>query len=78
LLEAKRRDGGGFRLKVRIHPDRPLIGWGLERGMGSAPDGSKYHFAGGDFREADIYQGFVLRRGWYIHPKTGQRIETDF
>ena len=78
LLEEKRRNGGGFRLKIRIHPDGPLIGWDLERAPGSAPDGSKFHHAGGDFQEAHIYQGKVLRKGWYIHPRTAERIETDF
>ena len=78
LLEEKRRNGGGFRLKIRIHPDGPLIGWDLERGMASAPDGSRFHFAGGDFQEAFIENGKVLRKGWFIHPRTHQRIETDF
>ena len=78
LLEDKRRNGGGFRLKIRIHPDGPLIGWDLERAPGSAPDGSKYHHAGGDFQEAYIFNGKALRKGWYIHPKTGERFETDF
>ena len=78
LLEEKRRNGGGFRLKIRIHPDGPLIGWDLERGPGTAPDGSKFHHAGGDFQEAYIYNGKVLRKGWYTHPRTGERIETDF
>jgi len=78
LLEDKRRNGGGFRLKIRIHPDGPLIGWDLERAPGSAPDGSKYHHAGGDFQEAYIFNGKVIRKGWYIHPKTGERFETDF
>ena len=78
LLEDKRRNGGGFRLKIRIHPDGPLIGWDLERGVGTGPDGSRSHHAGGDFQEAYIYQGQVLRKGWFIHPKTGERIETDY
>ena len=78
LLEEKRRNGSGFRLKIRIHPDGPLIGWDLERAPGSAPDGSNFHHAGGDFQEAHIYQGKVLRKGWYIHPRTAERIETDF
>jgi len=34
--------------------------------------------AGGDFQEAYIYNGKVLRKGWYIHRKTGERIETDY
>jgi hypothetical protein len=72
LLEARREGAGGLRLKIRIHPDGPLIGWDLSRGF------NLQYFAGGDFREADIENGKVLRRGWYIHPKTGQTIETDF
>lgn len=78
LLEEKRRHGGGFRLKIRIHPDGPLIGWDLGRAPGSGPDGSKFHHAGGDFQEAFIYNGKALRKGWYIHPITGERIETDY
>lgn len=72
LLDALRKGVGGFRLKIRIHPDGPLIGWDLSRGF------NLQYFAGGDFREADIENGKVLRKGWYIHPKTGQKIETDF
>jgi hypothetical protein len=72
LLDAMRRGMGGFRLKIRIHEDGPLIGWDLSRGF------NLQYFAGGDFREADIENGKVLRKGWYMHPKTGQKIETDF
>jgi hypothetical protein len=72
LLDAMREGVGGFGLKIRIHPDGPLIGWELSRGF------NLQYFAGGDFREADIENGKVLRKGWYIHPKTGQKIETDF
>jgi hypothetical protein len=34
--------------------------------------------ADGDFQEARIFNGQVIRKGWYIHPKTKQKIETDF
>ena len=78
LLEERRKNGGGFRLKLRIHPDGPLIGWDLSGKLASGPDGSRFRHAGGDFQEAYIYNGKVLRKGWYIHPKTGERIETDF
>ena len=78
LLEERRKNGGGFRLKLRIHPDGPLIGWDLSGNLASGPDGSRFRHAGGDFQEAYIYNGKVLRKGWYIHPKTGERIETDF
>jgi hypothetical protein len=72
LLDAMRKGVGGFRLKLRLHDDGLLIGWDLSRGF------NLQYFAGGDFREADIENGKVVRKGWYIHPKTGQRIETDF
>lgn len=38
----------------------------------------EYRMAGGDFREAKIFNGKVVRPGWYIDKKTGQRIETDY
>jgi len=72
LLDAMRKDVGGFRLKLRLHDDGLLVGWDLSRGF------NLQYFAGGDFREADIENGKVVRKGWYIHPKTGERIETDF
>ena len=80
---------GGMRIKFRFHPDGVLLGWDIQRRPGFDPNkrdewgeavyvGPVHSFAGGDFREAEIYNGKVVRKGWYIHPKTGQRIETDF
>lgn len=87
LLDDLRRDPkGDLRLKIRLMPEAILIGWDIER-RSSRYDpinqkmtyGSGVHsFVGGDFREAKIYNGIAERKGWYIHPKTGQRIETDF
>jgi hypothetical protein len=71
LLRELRKNGGGFRLKLRVHDDGLLVGWDIRRE-------SDFVMAGGDFREARIFNGQVLRKGWYIHPKTGQKIETDF
>jgi hypothetical protein len=28
--------------------------------------------------EEDILNGKIVRKGWYVDPKTGQRIETDY
>lgn len=90
LLDDLRRDPRGlFRLKIRLHEQGVLIGWDIERRPGFdlkkrdrfgeavyvAPEHS---FFGGDFREAKIINGKPVRKGWYIHPVTGQRIETDF
>ena len=89
LLDELRRGGGGLRIKIRLHREGVLLGWDIERRPGYDPRkkdefGNPIHvravhsFAGGDFREAHIFNGQVMRKGWYIHPKTGQRIETDF
>jgi hypothetical protein len=70
---------GGFRLKIRLHEDGPLVGWDLS-------DFVEAWHVGGDFQEARlIFEGDRVKRatkrwtkGWYIHPKTKERIETDF
>jgi hypothetical protein len=70
---------GGFRLKIRLHEDGPLVGWDL------ATSTDVWH-VGGDFQEARIiFEGDQIKKatkqrtkGWYIHPKTKERIETDF
>ena len=90
LIDDLERDPrGNLRLKFRMSKDGTLFGWDIQRRPGYDPNlrdpqGRDIHFpavhsfAGGDFREAEIYNGKVLRRGWYIHPKTGQRFETDY
>lgn len=88
LLDDLRRDfKGGMRLKIRLMPDAILIGWDIERRPVSRYDdvnqrmtyGARVHtFVGGDFREAEVFNGIAVRKGWYIHPKTGQKIETEF
>lgn len=88
-LDAARRFGGHMRLKLRIHPDTLLVGWdvkhypnfqgGKRDQFGVLLTGAPvYEAVGGDFREAEIVNGIAVRKGWYIHPKTGQKIETDF
>lgn len=79
LLDKARAGRGELRLKIRLHDDGPLIGWDLKVGF------NQTNHAGGDFREAHmVYEvdGTNVKRrwekGWYIHPKTGQKIETDF
>lgn len=73
LLDEVRAGKGGLRLKIRVHPQGVLVGW--DRYVWLERDGAS---AGGDFREAKIFNGIAERKGWYIHPKTGQKIETDF
>lgn len=90
LLNDLRRDPKGtLRIKIRLHREGVLLGWDIERRPGYDPKkrnaygnpifvSAVHSFAGGDFREAEIINGQAVRKGWYIHPKTGQRIETDF
>ena len=88
-LDTARRFGGLLRLKLRIHPDTLLVGWDVEHFPDAQPGRRNqfgvlitgapvYHAVGGDFREAEIINGVAVRKGWYIDPKTGQTIETDF
>lgn len=89
LLEDLRRDPSGtFRLKIRLHDEGVLLGWDIERRPGYNPDvrdaqGNPVYvqpvhsFAGGDFCEAQMVNGKLLRKGWYLHPVTGKRIETE-
>jgi len=89
LEDLRRAPMGTLRLKLRIHPEILLIGWDIERRPGYDPKkldkwgeisyvGPVYSFAGGDFREAAIFNGQVVRKGWYIDPRTRERIETDY
>ena len=71
VLDEARKKGSGLRLKIRVHPEGVLIGWDIRKEFETV-------MAGGDFREAEIYNGQVVRKGWYIDPKTGKKIETDF
>ncbi|MFZ5530239.1 MAG: hypothetical protein ACOY4U_04210 [Pseudomonadota bacterium] len=89
VLESIRKEGGQLRLKFRLGNDGVYFGWDIERRPGYDPrkrdqrgniiGADAVHFlAGGDFREAEIFNGQVVRKGWYIDKKTGQRIDTDF
>ena len=91
VLDEIRANGGGLRLKLRVHDKGVYLGWDIERRPGYKP-GAMYdparpgyirhfpaeHFlAGGDFREARIFKGKPVRMGWYIDAD-GRRVETDF
>lgn len=90
LLDDLRRDPkGSLRIKIRLHREGVLLGWDIQRRPGYDPKkkdpwgnpiyvSAVHSFAGGDFREAEIINGKAVRKGWYIHPKTGERFETDF
>jgi hypothetical protein len=90
LLDDLRRDPrGNLRIKIRLHREGVLLGWDIERRPGYDPKKRDqwgnpiyvdpvYSFFGGDFREAEIFNGKAVRKGWYIHPRTKARIETDY
>lgn len=89
LTDDLRRDPkGNLRIKFRLADDGVLFGWDIERRPGYDPKNGVtsvppvYSFTGGDFQEARLIQGpsgqVSHAKGWYIHPKTKERIETDF
>ena len=91
VLDEIRANGGGLRLKFRVHDKGVYLGWDIERRPGYKPGAmydparpgyirhfpAEHHLAGGDFREARIFNGKPVRMGWYIDAN-GQRVETDF
>jgi hypothetical protein len=86
LLNELRTNGGGFRLKIRLHDEGILVGWDIARRPGFDQKRSdngvhfpeEYSMVEGDFHPAKIINGEVITPGWYIHPRTKERIETDF
>jgi hypothetical protein len=90
LIDDLERDPrGNLRLKFRMSKDGTLFGWDIQRRPGYDPNlrdpqGRDIHFpavhsfAGGDFREAEIVNGKVVHKGWYIERRTGRKVETDY
>ena len=83
LLSDIRSRGGALRLKFRLKPDGVMFGWDIERDSKTArvrdPYGKffTYEMPGGDFKEADFYNGKVVVKGWYIN-ELGEKVETDY
>ncbi|ENO88614.1 hypothetical protein C665_02038 [Thauera aminoaromatica S2] len=87
--DLERDPRGNLRLKFRMSKDGTLFGWDIQRRPGYDPNlrdpqGRDIHFpavhsfAGGDFREAEIVNGKVVHKGWYIERRTGRKVETDY
>lgn len=87
--DLKRDPRGSLRLKFRMSDQGTLFGWDIERRPGFDPKkrdqwgeavyvAPVHSFAGGDFREAKIFNGKPVRKGWYIDRRSGRRIETDY
>lgn len=87
LLEEIRKNGGWLRIKIRLQDDGVLIGWALAKsfkipGCIESPLNNYCYrhenlMPGGDFQEAEIVDGKLVKKGWYID-KNGQKIETDY
>ncbi|MHB0916490.1 MAG: hypothetical protein ACYC39_06705 [Thiobacillus sp.] len=80
VVESLRKDPGMLRIKFRLHPNGVYFGWDIERRPGYKPGYSvsaMHDMPGGDFQEAKIFNGAVVRKGWYVD-KNGQRIETVY
>ena len=84
-VRARRRPervaGRTLRIKIRLMDDGVLLGWDVEESVWNPDrrDGQflRYQMAGGDFKEAKIYNGKVADRGWHIS-REGKKIETDY
>lgn len=87
VLEIARKTGQQLRIKIRLQDDGILIGWDLKRsfrvpGCVDSPSNNYCYqdenlMPGGDFQEAEIVDGKLVKKGWYID-KNGQKIETDY
>lgn len=87
VLEKAKKEGGFLRLKIRLLDDGVLFGWDLRRsfrapGCVDSPANNYCYqhenlMPGGDFQEAEIVDGKLVKKGWYID-KNGQKIETDY
>ncbi len=64
-----RKNGGGLRLKFRLHPEGVFFGWDIERLIGGLP---RHSMAGGDFREAGLAYELPGRLVYdaYLNPYT--------
>lgn len=86
----KVKKSGFLRLKIRLLDHGVLFGWDIrdtpyKRIPGCVvrtPENNycfevEYSMPGGDFQEAEIADGKLVKKGWYID-KNGQKIETDY
>jgi hypothetical protein len=94
VLDRVRQSKGSLTLKLRLTPETLLIGWEVRLGKsysfkkdkwGNAYATDEDTLPGGDFRERQVVDvltngklQLLEKKGWYIDPKTKQRIETDY
>jgi hypothetical protein len=87
VIQSILRGGGGLRLKFRMAPEGTYFGWDIARfykrgwttpsGMLVNPSIPRYEEAGGNVCEAMFLPDGALVKGWYIHKKTGFRMEIE-
>jgi hypothetical protein len=68
---------GALRIKFRLKLNGVMLGWDIQRKGFRPCTIFEFENAGRDFREPEICNGKVVRKGWYID-KNGQTIETDY
>jgi len=73
ILDYIRANGGALRIKIRLKDNGVAVGWDVERRVPipnlpadyiGAKNAIVYAMPGGDFREAQIYNGKVTDPGW--------------
>jgi hypothetical protein len=65
ILDYIRKNGGALRLKIRLKDDGILIGWDVEQHRTNRYGTFlEWVLPGGDFREAQIFNGKVTDPGW--------------
>ena len=75
---ASQGKGRAIYLQFRLHDEGVLLAWAVQEPPPQGGGGWLYSMHGGDFKRPFVVYGVREPKGWYIHPKTGQRIETDF
>lgn len=75
LQYASAERGRAIKLMFRILDDDVVLGWCVQE-PSKLGGGWIYSNFGGDFRPAEWFNGKVIRPGWYLDKKTGQKVET--
>lgn len=73
LNYVSQKKGRAIRLAFCMMDDGVLLAWSVQESNGYGWVESMH---GGDFKDAEILDGKILRKGWYIN-KSGQKIEVN-
>lgn len=82
VIDSIKTKGGGLRLLFRMAPEGTYFGWDIIRyPKGYRPDAQGIYIpptfeeADGDVVEAQRLPDGSIRKGWYIHKKTGEKFD---